>query len=746
MFGKSRPSLAPFEAQASEKLALYVYEYLVYSGAQKAAQTFLQEIQWEKNILLTDRPGFLFSWWSVFWDLYCAAPERREVWKHSNEARAFYDYPVGLSRGPGGVGGGGLPQAPLAPVFRNANCPFFPVGPASNGGGTGCHPSPQSQQQQRLSGGVSGDVLMHPMGGGSQLQFTPTGGVQSRQIYGQLRPSGQPQPPPSAEGRISFSNPTINALISPDPPQPPPIFGQLEQVYMQGSCGGAVGSSGTFFRNFPTLPIVSAPSVTLRHQAAPASTTTTTATQPPGTLFRSSPGGRQVAEPAPLSSVKSNFGQGFQHSMTIQQPVGPSCNGGGGPSLNSSSSASSFTGSPGNVSDHHQQQFLAAAAAVTATTSSQQQQHPYGQMYPHSQPPVFNRSTPVKMTRQMSQTAPGSGCISSQWTSVQSDLEEKLPQQQQQQQQQQQRMFVNSFQDSRDNSNSQKFSAPLSVPSPRTLQQQSQSTSRNQQSHSLTPVPAAVDSDSFPLLFDTVEINHSNAAGADGSELFGFYDNIDGLQEGGGGVGGGGYLVLPAATRENSSPGRSERSLLMSATSLSASGEDPNQPAPTLIPVDGREDTVSGLLAGSSHIGNLLSPSPAPVSTTAPPPEVIMTTAGGGSLSLLSVMSADSEMVTVEGAGDIASSRQKACNRASSPQWICSADGGGVYTVPCAAPPPMVSLTLQMVGENQNVKCSTYQRSKNTQSTHHSAGTPQQDESRQFYPSDDIEATLFLQQ
>nr|VZI46692.1 unnamed protein product [Spirometra erinaceieuropaei] len=92
MFGKSRPSLAPFEAQASEKLALYVYEYLVYSGAQKAAQTFLQEIQWEKNILLTDRPGFLFSWWSVFWDLYCAAPERREVWKHSNEARAFYDY------------------------------------------------------------------------------------------------------------------------------------------------------------------------------------------------------------------------------------------------------------------------------------------------------------------------------------------------------------------------------------------------------------------------------------------------------------------------------------------------------------------------------------------------------------------------------------------------------------------------------------------------------------------------------
>ncbi|VDN43777.1 unnamed protein product, partial [Dibothriocephalus latus] len=90
-------------------------------------------------------------------------------------------------------------------------------------------------------------------------------------------------------------------------------------------------------------------------------------------------------------------------------------------------------------------------------------------------------------------------------------------------------MFVSSFQDSRD---SQKFSAPLSVPSPRTLQQQSQSTSRNPQSQSLTPVPAAVDSDSFPLLFEAVEIANSNATGTGGSELFGFYDNIDGLQDG----------------------------------------------------------------------------------------------------------------------------------------------------------------------------------------------------------------------
>ncbi|BHF69733.1 hypothetical protein SprV_0301277900 [Sparganum proliferum] len=331
--------------------------------------------------------------------------------------------------------------------------------------------------------------------------------------------------------------------------------------------------------------------------------------------------------------------------------------------------------------------------------------------------------------------------VSSQWTSIQSDLEEKLPQQQQQ-------MFVSSFQDSRDSSNSHKFSAPSSVPSPRTLQQQSQSSSRNQQSNSLTPVTTTVDPDSFPLLFETVEVNHSNTTGAGGSELFGFYDNIDGLQEAGGGGGGGGYLVITSAARENSPPGRSDRGLLMSAASMPTSGEDPNQPLPPpLLPVDGREETAGGLLTGSSQMGNLLSPSPAPASTTAPPPEVVMTTAGGDSLSLLTAMAADAEMVAVEGTGATASSRQKACSSASSPQWILSADGGDIYTVPCAAPPPpMVSLALQMVSENQNPKSSVFQRSNNSHSTRHSAGTPQQDELRQFYSSDDIEASLFLQQ
>ena len=55
------------------RLALYVYEYLLHVGAQKAAQTFLNEIRWEKNITLGEPPGFLHSWW---WWVNCAGNDQ----------------------------------------------------------------------------------------------------------------------------------------------------------------------------------------------------------------------------------------------------------------------------------------------------------------------------------------------------------------------------------------------------------------------------------------------------------------------------------------------------------------------------------------------------------------------------------------------------------------------------------------------------------------------------------------------
>ncbi|XP_068728164.1 single-stranded DNA-binding protein 3-like isoform X6 [Montipora capricornis] len=94
MYSKGKANTVPSDAQAREKLALYVYEYLLHVGAQKSAQTFLNEIRWEKNITLGEPPGFLHSWWCVFWDLYCAAPERRDSCDHSSEAKAFHDYVI----------------------------------------------------------------------------------------------------------------------------------------------------------------------------------------------------------------------------------------------------------------------------------------------------------------------------------------------------------------------------------------------------------------------------------------------------------------------------------------------------------------------------------------------------------------------------------------------------------------------------------------------------------------------------
>uniref|UniRef100_A0A671Q8Y4 Single-stranded DNA-binding protein 3-like n=1 Tax=Sinocyclocheilus anshuiensis TaxID=1608454 RepID=A0A671Q8Y4_9TELE len=120
MFPKGKSSVVPSDGQAREKLALYVYEYLLHIGAQKSAQTFLSEIRWEKNITLGDPPGFLHSWWCVFWDLYCAAPERRDTCEHSSEAKAFHDYSAAAAPSPvlGNMPpGDGMPGGPMPPGF-----------------------------------------------------------------------------------------------------------------------------------------------------------------------------------------------------------------------------------------------------------------------------------------------------------------------------------------------------------------------------------------------------------------------------------------------------------------------------------------------------------------------------------------------------------------------------------------------------------------------------------------------------
>ncbi|XP_063703909.1 single-stranded DNA-binding protein 3 isoform X5 [Culicoides brevitarsis] len=171
MYAKGKGSTVPSDAQAREKLALYVYEYLLHVGAQKAAQTFLSEIRWEKNITLGEPPGFLHSWWCVFWDLYCAAPERRDTCEHSSEAKAFHDY--------GFVSSG-----------YNINGVAHNAGPA---------PSPLGQipPNEGMPGGPMGPGFFAPFMGGPRYPPGPRPGVRMQQGMGNdfNGPPGQPMMP-----------------------------------------------------------------------------------------------------------------------------------------------------------------------------------------------------------------------------------------------------------------------------------------------------------------------------------------------------------------------------------------------------------------------------------------------------------------------------------------------------------------------------------------------------------------------
>uniref|UniRef100_A0A8D3C2E1 Single stranded DNA binding protein 2a n=1 Tax=Scophthalmus maximus TaxID=52904 RepID=A0A8D3C2E1_SCOMX len=211
MYAKGKSSSVPSDSQAREKLALYVYEYLLHVGAQKSAQTFLSEIRWEKNITLGEPPGFLHSWWCVFWDLYCAAPERRDTCEHSSEAKAFHDYSAAAAPSPvlGNLPpGDGMPVGPVPPgFFQPFMSPRYPGGPRP----------PLRLPNQNLAGSglvVPGGQPMLPSGmDPSRQQGHPNmGGPMQRMTP----PRGMVPLGPQNYG--SGMRPPLNALVGPGMP------------------------------------------------------------------------------------------------------------------------------------------------------------------------------------------------------------------------------------------------------------------------------------------------------------------------------------------------------------------------------------------------------------------------------------------------------------------------------------------------------------------------------------------------
>ncbi|XP_045155180.1 single-stranded DNA-binding protein 4 [Echinops telfairi] len=186
----------PTRVAAGIRLALYVYEYLLHVGAQKSAQTFLSEIRWEKNITLGEPPGFLHSWWCVFWDLYCAAPDRREACEHSSEAKAFQDYSTAAAPSP--VMGSLAPNDAMAPgFFQPFMSPRFPGGPRPTLRMPSQPPVGLTGSQPLLPGAMDPTPRAqgHPSMGGPMQRVTPPrgmAGVGPQSYGGSIRPLPSP--------------------------------------------------------------------------------------------------------------------------------------------------------------------------------------------------------------------------------------------------------------------------------------------------------------------------------------------------------------------------------------------------------------------------------------------------------------------------------------------------------------------------------------------------------------------------
>ncbi|KAI1727639.1 single-stranded DNA-binding protein 3 [Ditylenchus destructor] len=166
MFQQRKPHAVPAmsasqnENQAKEKLATFVYEYLVHAGASKTAEMFKSEMLSQQNIGPLEPhsgPGFLQDWFCVFWDLYCAAPERRDKFEPSQEAKAFHEY-------------GFIPQSAYPGPMMNGmhGPPQFGNGAP---GGMGMPPNGEGPQRYGPQGTRSGAPTPSSIMGGNGREF-----------------------------------------------------------------------------------------------------------------------------------------------------------------------------------------------------------------------------------------------------------------------------------------------------------------------------------------------------------------------------------------------------------------------------------------------------------------------------------------------------------------------------------------------------------------------------------------------
>lgn len=199
------------ELDAKEKLIVYVYEYLIHSGAKRAAETFKEDIGYAKDIKVNDGPGFLLDWWCVFWDLYCAAPERRHSQpESSSEARAFHDFI----------------RTPMSPSITQNSPPQHPQQPPPPQfmpGGPRYGPPPNQPRGPPPRMQVPPQHAPHP--GGPPGGFMPAGSPRYAQ-----HSAGPPQQPPHMNQGPMFGPGPDQMGPSPGLNRMTPVGGPPQQV------------------------------------------------------------------------------------------------------------------------------------------------------------------------------------------------------------------------------------------------------------------------------------------------------------------------------------------------------------------------------------------------------------------------------------------------------------------------------------------------------------------------------------
>ncbi|CAV31815.1 Single-stranded DNA-binding protein homolog sam-10 [Caenorhabditis elegans] len=216
------------EMTARDRLTSYIYEYLQQTGASKTAETFKEEVlstnpaaglAAANSTKLSDK-SFLLEWWLLFWDLYSAAPERRDAGgdPFSAEAKYFHEAMIGMPPGmnghfapppmgmemmgghPGAFGGrfapGRMPPGAMAPGGMPPGAfPMFPPDPRlqrmAPNQGMRMPPPPVGQP---FPGAVG---MPRPVGPGAPMDMS---GMQRFDFMGGPPPGGGAQPFPGASG------------------------------------------------------------------------------------------------------------------------------------------------------------------------------------------------------------------------------------------------------------------------------------------------------------------------------------------------------------------------------------------------------------------------------------------------------------------------------------------------------------------------------------------------------------------